>query len=292
MSKVPNSQPAVKNIRAQVAYWGHVEGRGRFDVHEPERTNVDFETHEMLISDIRGLSQPPSLEDNGFTVVKHRSVHALDPELFEANMQRGGPDSEPAINALYLNELAAMLQDLTGAREVFPVANALLVRTSDRSEKKSWAGPAGFVHLDYAPSFERDFLHQSLALSNIELRPYRKMLVLQTWRVLVPPPQDSTLAFCDGSSVSPADGLVMDSVIGPPEVPGNSFETRVCCHNANHRWFYLSDMQPDDLLVFKGYDSQCPEAMNAMHTGINMPGDPETLIPRRSVEARFFAFFD
>jgi len=50
-------------------------------------------------------------------------------------------------------------------------------------------------------------------------------------------------------------------------------------------------MNPHELLVFKGYDSEIPLAMNAMHTAFDNPAAGPNAIPRESIEARFFAFF-
>ena len=50
-------------------------------------------------------------------------------------------------------------------------------------------------------------------------------------------------------------------------------------------------MTPDEVLVFKGFDSACPDAMNAMHTAF----DDETVVravPRGSIECRFIALYD
>ena len=80
--------------------------------------------------------------------------------------------------------------------------------------------------------------------------------------------------------------------IGPEEVPGNTFVSRVCKHSAAHGWYYFSNLTSDEVLVFKAFDSAAPDAYNAAHTAFDDPTAPADAAPRASVEARFVAFFE
>jgi hypothetical protein len=44
-------------------------------------------------------------------------------------------------------------------------------------------------------------------------------------------------------------------------------------------------------VLFKGYDSRYPSAINAMHSAFNNPLARPDVARRRSIEARFLAFF-
>jgi len=132
----------------------------------------------------------------------------------------------------------------------------------------------------------------SIEAEGAKVAPYRRFAVYQTWRVLSQPPQDNTLAICDGRSVPASDAVVFEAVVGPKGVPGSQFKARICKYRADHRWYYFSNMYPEELLVFKGYDSEIPLAMNAMHTAFENPAAGPNAIPRESIEARFFAFFE
>jgi hypothetical protein len=50
-------------------------------------------------------------------------------------------------------------------------------------------------------------------------------------------------------------------------------------------------MGEEDLLLFVGFDSATPDAVQPFHTGFDLPGG-EVANPRGSLEARFFAFYD
>ena len=58
-----------------------------------------------------------------------------------------------------------------------------------------------------------------------------------------------------------------------------------------HRWLYFPDMQPEETLLIKCYDSEAGRARFTAHSAIDDPGTPEGALPRQSIEVRTFAFF-
>ena len=82
-----------------------------------------------------------------------------------------------------------------------------------------------------------------------------------------------------------------DAIIGGKDTPLESVEARSCRYGPGHRWWHASNMGAEDLLVFVGYDSADPQAVQPFHTGFDVPGQ-EGASPRASLEARFFAFYD
>jgi hypothetical protein len=99
------------------------------------------------------------------------------------------------------------LRQLTGAREVIGQTSGLIVRTSLQAKKRTWAPPAGFVHLDFVPEAAEMFRDLSIKTEGAKIAPYRRFAVYQTWRVLSQPPQDNTLTICDASTVPPSDAV-------------------------------------------------------------------------------------
>jgi len=276
-------------VEATLHYAGDGEGSPYFDV-EARRSNAAFDAHQVLIYDARAIQDQFSLDREGFTLVKHTSTVAGAPEIRTANVTHAmGRNS---INDAYHHEVADFLRKLACARAVIGQKSGLIVRTSTQAKTKTWAGPAGFVHLDYVPATAEMFRDISIEAEGCTIAPYRRFAVYQTWRVLSQPPQDNTLAVCDGRSVPASDAVVFEAVVGPPDVPGSRFKARMCKYRLGHRWYYFSNLNPDELLIFKGYDSEIPDAMNAMHTAFDNSSAGPNAIPRESIEARFFAFFD
>lgn len=102
---------------------------------------------------------------------------------------------------------------------------------------------------------------------------------------------DNLLTVCDRRSVPQSDVVFYDAILTGKGTTLESVEARSCRYGAGHRWWYASNMGPTDLLVFIGYDSADPEAVQPFRTGFDVPGE-EQATPRGSLEARFFAFYD
>jgi hypothetical protein len=84
---------------------------------------------------------------------------------------------------------------------------------------------------------------------------------------------------------------VFDACLREPyDEPGNSFESQFAMFNPAQRWYYFSDLTPDELIVFKGFDSDPARYAQPPHNSADLPGPGAA--PRVSVEARFFAFFE
>jgi len=279
-----------QDVRAILGYAGTFEGRARLDTENPARSNFALEPHEMLIRDARALPGVHTLARNGFEFVRHDSRTARDPALFdEANSQQVRPSGRLG---RYSDEMIEFLRERIGATYMVPQVGSFIARASARAPKRTWAGTADMVHLDYTPEAADLFMNWNSETSGVKPPPHRAFAFIQTWRAVSKGPQDNCLAICDGASVPPEDGVVIDAAMGPCDVPGKCFPFRLCRHRDDHQWFYLADMAPDDLLLFKGFDSREPHSMNAMHSAFTNPLAGPDAEPRRSVEARFIAFFD
>jgi hypothetical protein len=273
--------------RASLNYFDPAVARGRFDLVEPARNLMRFEAHEMEVRDLR--QTPQTMEGAGFMLARHASRVAHDPAMLDTNMV--AQEGLPPINQAYYDELVPLIHAISGARDVIPQATGLTVRFSARSQRQSWAGAAGFIHLDVTESSVARFLDFSLKAAGREITPYSRFVLYQTWRAVSPPPQDNLLTLCDRRTVAPSDVVFYDAVIGGEGSALEHVEARSCRYNPDHRWWYAPAMGAEDVLVFTGYDSADPHAIQPYHTGFDVPGE-EQAAPRRSLEARFFAFYD
>ena len=249
------------------------------DVRDFARSNMKFTPHRVPIRDAREIEDRLSLDREGFVLVEHRSAVA------------GSRDLE-LLGRDYHAEMALMIKELTGARDVLPQRTGLLLRFGERSPEQGSAKPARFAHLDYTTEWAQRFVPLICAWEHVELEPYRRFVAYQTWRATSEPPQDNTLALCDGRTVANAETMEFDVTIGPEEVPGNTFVSRVCGSSDAHRWFYFSKLTRDEVIIFNAFDSEAPLAINVAHSAFDDPTAPSDAAPRASVEARFFAFFD
>lgn len=250
---------------------GPIEGRARVDVADWSKTNMALERHDLRLFDARGVAAALSLDREGFTLRRHECGLTATSDLTAE-----GPG--------YLESVAGFLRELTGASKVLPQRTGLLRRVNAAGA----IGPSRWVHMDYTRAAARTWVTWIEGWEGVPLRQYSRFAILQTWRCLTPPPCDNTLALCDASSMSAADCIVFDAAMRVPyDEPGNQFESQFARFNPAQRWFYFSGLRPDELIVFKGFDSDPARDAQPLHNSVDLPGGA----PRVSVEARFFAFF-
>jgi len=266
-------------VNATVNYSVPTNERLHIDVRDFSRTNMRFTPHTMPVRDAREVADALSLEREGFVLAEHRSAVA------------GSRDLE-LLGRDYHAEMQDMLKQFTGARDVLPQRTGLLIRFGERSTAQGSAKPARFAHLDYTTEWAHRFVDLVTGWERVSLEPYRRFAIYQTWRATSTPPQDNTLAICDGRSVGDGDTVEFDVTIGPEEIPGNTFVSRVVRHSDGHKWYYFPRLRRDEVIVFKAFDSDTPDALNAAHTAFDDPDAPADAEPRASIEARFIAFFD
>lgn len=276
-SRAAQTIPAPPIFEVEMNYSGPIEGRARVDVPDWSRTNMALEAYGTRFQDARPLVDQFSLDREGFVLIDHPSALAADSDMAQAT---------PA----YLALVAERLKGLVGAALVLPQGKGLLKRYSERANLKA-VGPSRWVHMDYTDAAARKWVGWMEGWEKQALRHYPRFAILQTWRCLTPPPCDNALVLCDASTIDAADCISFDACMAEPyDDPGNQFESQFAHYNAGQRWYYFSDMQPDEMIVFKGYDSDPAKFAQPLHNSIDLPGNAEAP-PRVSVEARFFAFF-
>jgi hypothetical protein len=275
MAAIPEQTASLPSFETQMNFRGPVAGRARVDAPNWANTNMALKPYDLRIHDARPIADALSLDREGFTLVRHDCgiTGAFD-------VDADGPG--------YHAEVARMLAGLTGASLVVPQGKGLIKRSMAGTETET--GPARWVHMDYTTAAAYKWVEWIEGWEGLSLRRYPRFAVYQTWRCLTPPPCDNTIAFCDASSLDDGDCIVFDACLREPyDEPGNSFESQFAMFNPAQRWYYFSDLTPDELIVFKGFDSDPARYAQPPHNSADLP-DADAA-PRVSVEARFFAFF-
>jgi hypothetical protein len=98
------------------------------------------------------------------------------------------------------------------------------------------------------------------------------------------------LALCDASTVQPDDlndSEIRGGLDDPNRPPLYGYNLS---YNPDHRWYYASRMQPDELFAFKLYDSDAARPQWTAHTAINDPESSDASPPRHSMEIRTISF--
>lgn len=239
------------------------------------RTNVVPDPHRVAIGDARPIAGVASLDVEGFSVIRSPTV-VRDFWDEAQTLGLGHP------------EAAEIVKGATGASRVV-VFDHTLRRRVPGAQDRSAEGPrqpASRAHVDQTvlsgPKRVRDIMGDA---AEDLLR--RRAAIINVWRPVGGPARDWPLAVADARSVSPDDLL-------PSELrfQHRTGETYGLAYNPAQRWFYIPDLQPDEALLIKCWDSDRTVARFAPHTAFEDPTTPPGTPPRESIEFRTLAFFD
>jgi len=230
----------------------------------------------VAIHDMRPAAADVSLDREGFAV-----LHA--PSAVKDFWD------EDEVRRVYYPEVQRVLAEATGASKVFIFDHTLRKRvrgTEDRAPGTP-RQPATGVHVDHTatsgPQRVRDFFGDEA-----ETLLRGRVQVINLWRPIRGPLRDAPLAVCDAASVAPED-LVPSDLVYQNRVG----ETYGVHYNPAHRWFYVPEMQPDEALLLKCYDSATDgRARFAPHTAFDDPTAPADVLPRESIEIRTLVFHE
>jgi hypothetical protein len=234
----------------------------------------EFREHPLTIRDARPCRASLSLEREGFVFVDH----ATQVQNFHDPQQ---------LRSVYYPEVERLVKEQTGATRVLIFDHTL--RTGDESEQveKNLREPVKVVHNDYTewsgPQRVRDLLPEDEAEALLENR----VAVVQVWRPIRGPVLSSPLAICDAQSVRPDDLIPAER--HHKDRVGEIYQL---AFNPQHRWFWFPEMQRDEALIFKCYDSEKDgRARFTAHASFDDPATPANAPVRESIEVRTLAFW-
>jgi hypothetical protein len=145
--------------------------------------------------------------------------------------------------------------------------------------------PAPRPHVDYAPD-NAEVQARNMVPGGADLvENAARWQILGIWRPTKIVRRDP-LAVSDSRSIPDSDyrDLSRDRTWGPER----NYVVSMLKHGdeAEHRWHYLSDMEPEEVLIFKHFDTkQDIPAWRCAHTSVELPGT-ESLPARESIEVR------
>ena len=274
-----SSSSGVRSVWAPVNYVADSADRGLYEIYDNDRSRLPLRTETIEIRDARTAPEPPTLEREGFTLLDAPSVVADfdDPEQVEGT---------------YLPELAEVIKRAYGAVHVW-MQPGHVIRVTDPAERAARHTPdaARFLHLDYSAISARWFLEGTVGYDPDIAKRHPRIVAVNTWRCLTPPPQDVPLAVCDKRSSSLDDLVVADAHLELDGTP-TSFEISLVHQNPAHRWWYYSNMTSNELLVFKGWDLSPEPTSCTLHGAFVDPSCPADAPLRTSIEVRGFALFE
>jgi len=237
------------------------------------RRRGKYAEHSMPIYNGRAIADQLSLEREGFVFVRH---YTKVKNFYD----------EGEVRAVYYRETEELVKQTSGAKRVLVFDHTLRAADDAIREREKVSGPVRNAHNDYTewsgPQRVRDLLPDEA-----EDLISRRFAVVQVWRPINKPVQNEHLAIADARSIG-----VSDMIPSARIYPNRRGEVYHATHNAAHRWYYFPNMQRNEAMVFKCYDSlKDGRARWTAHCAFDDPTAPPNVPPRESIEMRTLAFF-
>jgi hypothetical protein len=245
-----------------------------------------YRGYDVQIRDGRPIQDRFTLERNAFTLL-HQTCPIED-----------FADAEQ-VDTVYKPAAAALVQETLGADLIVPMKVVFRLGTHPGGTKAQ--PPAAQVHTDQSPQTSHRRFEQAYREHFPDGKPWRRAVMTSFWRVINEPPQDWPLALCDFQSVDVEEGqnnplLWVDELPADPHAEILRIETAtvtggsVFRYQPHHEWWYFSEMNRDEALLFVLNDTDQSTAWRCLHSAFRNPAVSEEHT-RHSAEFRTIAFF-
>jgi hypothetical protein len=236
-----------------------------------QRRVGNYGAFRVRVRNARPIASRFELDREGFALVPHDTAVK---DFYD----------EDEVRRVYYKEVERLIKAQTGAEKVVIFDHT--IRVAERAVARGLRAPVQLVHNDYTeksgPQRVRDLLGDEAAP-----RLERRFAEYNVWRPIVGPVRMMPLALVDAASIAPGDLVTADLVYRD-----RTGEIYHGLYNPDHRWFYFPDMNPDEAVLIKCYDSLTDgRARFSLHSAFDDPTTPDDAPPRESIEVRSFAFF-
>jgi hypothetical protein len=241
---------------------------------EPPVRSIKSTRHPASIFDGRPILGDLSLDRQGFVLLHHETAIK---DFYDAD----------AVRATYYPEVEQLVKKATGAVRV--VAFDHNVRNLPMAKRKvnGVREPVKFAHNDYTVRSGPQRVRDLFPSEADELLKHR-FAVINVWRPISGPVQESPIAVCDARSIAQSDWVESDL-----KYRERTGEVYSITFNPHHRWFYFPQMQRDEAILLKCYDSKDDgRARFTAHTAFDDPTSPPDAPARESIETRTLVFFE
>ena len=267
-------------VKARLAYLGQTNGRISYTVYPPssgrEPVSPPKKYCDVPIYDCRPMAKQLRLDREGFV-------------LLTQDCDIGDFLDEQVVATHYYPQTEALLKEVTGALAVVAFDHNVRSAVGAPKGQAGVRAPVDAVHDDYTEKSGERRVRELLEDRGQTALLHHRAALINVWRPIRGPVQDVPLAVCDARSTSLEDFVETDidhfaeNDLSRPSHSGQIYSVR---YNPGHRWYYAKDMQPNEVWVFKGYDSLAGVARFTPHTGFNNHDCPPKFLPRESIEVR------
>ena len=244
----------------------------------------------------------PGWRQCGFELMNHRSF------VTDWN-------DDQQIQDVHYEEISAFARKLTGCKHA--IVGGHISRNPEQAGIHHDLGPISLVHSDFTETYGDRMLRfyseqepsagkepstdinphiglKKAGITGADVSAAKRMLILQFWRNVGPAKMDMPLAFCDATTV-PREDLRSFPV---NNYAGGGFDFDAYSITApmghSHDFYVYPEMNIDEVVVFRTFDSQCVdrgEAFWTPHSAFRDPSVKEGEPSRYSIELRATCLF-
>jgi hypothetical protein len=278
--------------------WAKVDGPGM---------SFKMNDHKRDVYNLREDTDSFNTDNSGFAVYKSPAQEKIFTD-------------DAAVRSGYYKEVEAMLRErLSGVKKVH-----IFDHTIRRRIKDSPRQPVQQVHVDQTPGAAEARVRRHLPHDEAEQLVQGRYQIINVWRPIENVASDMPLAVIDWRSTSPddfipidlmyparADSAMDDDDRGKEKLPEEEMwfstegyevkgETMGVIPSEKHKFYYMKDMTPDEVMLLKCFDSWgegMPNgkkglAVRTPHTAFIDPATPESAPGRQSIEVRCLVFYE
>ncbi|MDZ7791507.1 MAG: CmcJ/NvfI family oxidoreductase [Xanthomonadales bacterium] len=236
----------------------------------------NYRNQEVEIHDARNALPEPDLDNEGFMLIAHRSQVV---DFYD----------DSALTSTYHPELIDLIKRVTGAKRVEIFDDTRRSSSVSSQQSRGSRDPANIVHNDYThdsgPRRLDDFFSESPEEAT-QLKQ-RRFAIINAWRPIGTPVVDHPLVLCNARTIR-EDDLVAVERRGEDRIG----ELQVPLYDPAQRWYYYPEMNRDEVLLFKTYDSALDGPTRfTPHSSCKDPRAPDDAPARESLETRCLVFF-
>jgi hypothetical protein len=232
----------------------------------------NYAKYSVAIHNARAVVPDLSLDRQGFAVAHQETAVA---DFYDEN----------EVHAVYYPEVERLVMQSTGAVKVHVFDHNVRCRPMAKRRENGAQEPVKVAHNDYTlksgPQRVRDLLP-----GEAEALLRNRFAVINVWRPISGPVQESPLAVCDAQSMVQDD--FVKHVLRYRDRDGEVYSV---AYNPNHRWYYIPNQKKEEVLLLKCYDSDEHRSRFTAHSAFEDPTSPHDAAPRESIEVRTLVFF-
>ena len=232
----------------------------------------NYAKYSVAIHNARAVLSNLSLDRQGFAVAHQQTAVA---NFYDEN----------EVRAVYYPEVERLVKQFTGATKVHVFDHNVRCRPMAKRRENAAQEPVKVAHNDYTlksgPQRVRDLLP-----SEADALLRNRFAVINVWRPISGPVQESPLAVCDAQSMVQDD--FVKHVLRYRDRDGEVYSV---AYNPNHRWYYIPNQKKEEVLLLKCYDSDEHRSRFTAHSAFEDPTSPHDAPPRESIEVRTLVFF-